>query len=73
MVDLLGAAGIPVSMIWDVAQAADSPHAEHRKLMTAVEHPSLGSLRLPEQPVHFDGQERGALRPAPLLGEDGPA
>ena len=60
-------------MIWDVAQAARSGHAEHRKLMSAVEHPTLGSLGLPEQPVHIDGQERGALHPAPALGGDGPA
>ncbi|MGI6853930.1 CaiB/BaiF CoA transferase family protein [Mesorhizobium sp. 1B3] len=73
VVELLGSAGIPVSTIWDVAQAADSTHAEHRKLMTSVEHPSLGTLRLPEQPVHIDGEERGALRPAPMLGADGPA
>jgi CoA:oxalate CoA-transferase len=73
VVELLGSAGIPAPMIWNVEQAAGSADAEHRKLMTAVEHPSLGSLRLPEQPVHVEGEERGALRPAPMLGGDGPA
>ncbi|WP_274626743.1 CaiB/BaiF CoA transferase family protein [Arvimicrobium flavum] len=73
VVECLGAAGIPASMIWNVAEAADSAHADHRKLMTTVAHPSLGSLRLPEQPVHIHGQERGALRAAPALGGDGPA
>ena len=73
VVELLGGAGIPASMIWDVAKAAESSHARHRQLMTDVSHPLLGSLRLPEQPVHIDDLERGAVRAAPALGGDGPA
>ncbi|CAM5313185.1 CoA:oxalate CoA-transferase [Aquamicrobium terrae] len=73
VVACLGEAGIPASMIWNVAEAADSAHAHHRKLMTTVEHRSLGPIRLPEQPVHIEGQERGTLRAAPALGGDGPA
>lgn len=72
-VELLGNAGIPASMIWDVAQAADSSHAQHRQLMSEVAHPVLGSLRLPEQPVHFNDLARGDIRPAPALGSDGAA
>jgi CoA:oxalate CoA-transferase len=60
-------------MIWNVEEAADSSHARHRQLMTTVTHSSLGSLRLPEQPVHFSDLERGDIRPSPALGGDGAA
>lgn len=72
-VRLLGAVGVPASTIWNVAEAADSAYVKHRKLMTVVEHDLLGTLGLPEQPVHIAGLERGELRRAPRLGEDGPA
>jgi len=67
----LAAAGIPASVVADVAEAATGAHARHRQLLTEVSHPVLGSVRLPEQPVHVDGMARGDLRPAPTLGEDG--
>ena len=70
-VERLAAAGIPASVVWDVAEAADSAHARHRRLMTTVEHDRLGRLRLPEQPVHVAGLDRGEARPAPELGEHG--
>lgn len=71
VVALLGEAGIPASTIWNVAEAAASDHAASRKLMSEVEHPRLGRLRLPEQPLHFAGLGRGAVRRAPDLGADG--
>lgn len=71
VVTLLGEAGIPASPIWNVVQAATSDHAASRKLLTEVEHPRLGRLGLPEQPLHFDGLARGAARRAPDLGADG--
>jgi CoA:oxalate CoA-transferase len=63
-------AGIPSSEIWTVAEAAMSDHAVHRGLLTAVANPRLGTVHLPEQPVHFDGCRRGDIRPAPGLAED---
>lgn len=68
---ILGDAGIPASVIWDVAEAANSPQAQHRALLTTVEHDVVGSLRLPEQPVHITGLARGEVCPAPKLGEHG--
>lgn len=72
-VDRLAEAGIPASVVWDVAEAAGSAHAGHRRLMTEVAHERLGALRLPEQPVHIAGLQRGELRPAPELGAHGAA
>lgn len=67
----LGEAGVPASPVWDVEQAVNNDHVEGRKLFTPVEHPVLGEFKLPEQPVQFDGAERGIQQQAPILGADG--
>ena len=38
-------------------------------LVATVEHPELGTVRTPPQPMWIDGCDEVALRPAPLLGE----
>lgn len=73
VVETLLAAGIPVAPVQTVLESATSAHARHRGLFPEVDHPTLGRLPLPEQPVHFAGVARGALRAAPALGADGPA
>ncbi|MCL4747871.1 MAG: CoA transferase, partial [Burkholderiaceae bacterium] len=73
VVDALLAGGVPAAPVQSVKEAAQSAHARHRGLFPEVAHPTLGSLPLPEQPVHFAGAARGALRPAPALGADSDA
>lgn len=63
----LSAAGIPASEIQSVAQAWASSQAVERGLASAVEHPRLGRLNVPEQPVHFSGAARGGRSAAPGL------
>jgi CoA:oxalate CoA-transferase len=62
-------AGIPSSEISDVESAANSAQVDHRRLLATVEHPTLGALRLPEQPVQMTELQRGQVRRAPELGE----
>ena len=69
VVRLLDEAGVPVSPIWSVEQAAASAHVGFRRLFAEVEHPTAGALRLLEQPVQFSDVPRGALRPPPLFGQ----
>lgn len=66
----LSDAGIPASEIQSVAQAWASPQAVERGLASAVEHPVLGRLNVPEQPVHFSGAARGNRHAAPGLNAD---
>ncbi|MFD0858446.1 CaiB/BaiF CoA transferase family protein [Roseovarius aquimarinus] len=66
----LSEAGIPAAEIQSVADAWTSPQAEARGLASDVEHPRLGRLRVPEQPVHFSGAPRAHRKPAPALGAD---
>jgi CoA:oxalate CoA-transferase len=63
----LSAAGIPASEIKSVAQAWASSQAVERGLASAVDHPLLGRLNVPEQPVHFSGAARGDRTAAPGL------
>ncbi len=73
VVDVLLAAGVPAAPVQSVKDAALSAHARHRGLFPEVAHPTLGRLPLPEQPVHFAGATRGAVRAAPGLGADSEA
>ena len=43
--------------------------AQTNGLATTVEHPELGTVRTPPQPMWIDGSDAVALQPSPLLGE----
>ncbi len=70
VVTRLSASGIPASEIQSVAQAWASSQALERGLASEVEHPLLGRLNVPEQPVHFSGVARGGRTAAPKLNAD---
>ena len=70
IVDRLDAAGIPAALIQTVTQAWASPQARARALASDVQHPELGALLVPEQPVHFSNAPRGARTAAPALNAD---
>ena len=65
----LQAVGVPTAPIWNIAQALDSPQAQARELLRAVDDPHLPDLRLPTQPVRFGGAAGNCVRSAPALGE----
>ncbi|MGR3250551.1 MAG: CaiB/BaiF CoA transferase family protein [Paracoccus sp. (in: a-proteobacteria)] len=67
----LSAAGVPASELASVRDAWQSDQARARGLASPVVHPVLGSVSLPEQPVHFSGSPRGTRRAAPELDEHG--
>jgi len=51
-----------------VPEAWGSTQAQARGLASVVEHPILGTVTVPEQPVHFSGAPRGGRQSAPALG-----
>ncbi|WP_417818778.1 CaiB/BaiF CoA transferase family protein [Tritonibacter scottomollicae] len=67
-VAVLSGASIPAAALCSVPEAWGSPQAQARGLASAVEHPALGTLTVPEQPVHFSGAPRGKRQSAPALG-----
>jgi len=64
----LSEAGIPAAALCSVGEAWASPQAHARGLASPVDHPVLGELTVPEQPVHFSGAARGHRHAAPELG-----
>jgi CoA:oxalate CoA-transferase len=70
-VDLLSRAGVPASVLATSREAWLSDQAAARALVSTVDHPRLGTLALPEQPVHFSGSPRGGRQAAPGLDEHG--
>ncbi|MAO25991.1 MAG: CoA transferase [Roseovarius sp.] len=66
----LNAAGVPASELRSAKEAWSSAGVVERQLATPVDHPRLGRLEIPEQPVHFSGSVRGHRRAAPALGAD---
>lgn len=68
VVAALSAAGIPTAQVQSLAQAAASPHAVARGLVS-----ESGGAKIVGQPVHFDGEKPVSATPAPMLGADGTA
>ena len=65
----IDAAGVPVSPLWNIAEALGSAQAQARGLLQPVLDPALPDLQLPTQPVRFNGAAANRLVRAPALGE----
>lgn len=65
----LDAAGVPVAPIWNIEQALESPQIRARGLLHEVADERLPGMRLPTQPVHFNGSAPNRTERAPALGE----
>jgi formyl-CoA transferase len=61
--------GIPCGPINDYAEAYAEPQVRARDMIAAVDHPTLGRLRMPGAPVKMSETPPTAARRAPLLGE----
>ncbi len=65
----LTAAGIPCGRINSVAQALAAPHAIARDMVTTVEHPAAGSVKMLGIPFRFSDTPASIRRAPPLLGQ----
>lgn len=63
------AAGVPVTAVFDVAEAASHPHLRERGYLVELDHPVLGRLRGLGAPFHLPDAPGGPRTAAPLLGE----
>lgn len=69
----LRAAGIPAAQVQTLAEAAASPHAVARGLVSDLPHHVLGHAKTVGQPVRFNGEKPISIRSAPALGAQGAA
>lgn len=60
---------IPISPVYDMAQALDNPFVEEIDMITEVDHPDRPGLRVLNNPIKLDGK-RVPIRCAPKLGAD---
>jgi formyl-CoA transferase len=66
---VLQEAGIPSGPINNYAEVFADPQILAREMLVEVEHPSLGSIRMPGSPLKMSETPPLAARRAPLLGE----
>lgn len=65
----LDAVGIPSGPINNVAEALASPQTRGREMVTEVDHPLAGMIKMLGLPIRFDGTPASIDRPPPTLGE----
>jgi crotonobetainyl-CoA:carnitine CoA-transferase CaiB-like acyl-CoA transferase len=63
------AAGVPVTAVFTVAEAAEHEHLAARSYMVDIDHPVLGTVKTLGAPFKLPASPGGPARPAPLLGE----
>jgi formyl-CoA transferase len=65
----LSDAGVPCGVVRGVTEALSDPYFEARHMITTVQHPAAGPLRLVANPVALSGSLTRPDQPAPLLGQ----
>lgn len=62
--------GVPAAPIWDLEQALDSEHVEHRHTLGYFDHPVLGRTPFLRQPIGFGADAPVEAVTSPALGAD---
>jgi len=65
----LRAADVPASPLLDLAGAFAEPPVAERNMIVEYDHPEVGKVRLPGNPIKMTGLTEVISNPAPLLGE----
>jgi crotonobetainyl-CoA:carnitine CoA-transferase CaiB-like acyl-CoA transferase len=65
----LRAAGVPAAPVNDLRGAFSEPPVAERGMIVEYEHPEVGRVRLPGNPIKIAGVQGTISRPAPRLGE----
>jgi CoA:oxalate CoA-transferase len=65
----LRAAGVPAAPVNNLDGAFAEPPVAEREMIVEYDHPEAGRVRLPGNPIKFDGIDRTISNPAPRLGE----
>ncbi len=68
-IEKLTVAGIPCGRINSVEQALAAPHAIARDMVTSVEHPTAGNVKMLGIPFRFSDTPASIRRAPPLLGQ----
>ncbi|MFZ5967563.1 MAG: CaiB/BaiF CoA transferase family protein [Bacillota bacterium] len=67
--DILDKAGVPNGPINTVDKVLEDPQVLARQMITEIEHPVAGKLKMPGVPIKMSETQGSVRRPAPLLGQ----
>ncbi len=67
---IMNAAGIPFGQILNVAEAAEHPQLQLRKMLVEVDDPALGRIKIPGIPIKMHDTPGEVSKAASLLGQD---
>ena len=67
--ETLGKAGVPCGPVNSIAEVAQDPQVQHRGMLTAIPHPSVGAWLVANTPFKLSGSQTGPQGPSPALGE----
>ncbi|CAN5586738.1 MAG: CoA transferase [Actinomycetota bacterium] len=65
----LGEAGVPAGRVLSLDEVYESAQISHLGLVDSVEHPSLGSIKLPGSPLGWGRSGKRSAESPPTLGE----
>jgi crotonobetainyl-CoA:carnitine CoA-transferase CaiB-like acyl-CoA transferase len=65
----LRAAGVPAAPVNNVDGAFSEPPVHEREMIVEYDHPEVGKVRLPGNPIKMSNMSAAISRPAPMLGE----
>lgn len=67
--DRLRAAQVPVAPVNNLDEAFAEPPVAEREMIVEYEHPDVGTVRLPGNPIKMSGMGKTISNPAPRIGE----
>ncbi|KXS93994.1 hypothetical protein AC578_3097 [Pseudocercospora eumusae] len=67
--DILEGSGMPYAPINDVKQTLEHEHTQARGMVTEVDHPTCGPMKLVSPPVKFSHSQPSIRTPPPTLGQ----
>ena len=67
--EIIGAAGVPAGAVLDTMELYNDQTFEQRGIMQTIEHPTVGTFRMPAWPVRFEGRPP-PVTPSPMLGAE---
>jgi len=62
--------GVPYANVASVREVAASPQLAARGMIAEAEHPSLGTIRMPNNPIHMEKSPPTVRKAPPQVGED---
>lgn len=67
---LLDEAGVPYAKVASVAEVVRSPQIAAREMIVEAEHPTLGRIRMPGNPIKMEKTPPTVRKAPPTVGED---